>query len=186
MSLTPSSMVALGSPAPDFLLPDTTNEAALTSFQDVKKSKGLLVMFICNHCPYVKHLRQGLAQLGRDYGNSDLGLVAINSNDASSYPEDGPDAMAAEAVAAGYSFPYLFDESQSVARAFDATCTPDFFLFDGLDMLVYRGQFDASRPGDSVPVTGTDVRAAMDALLAASQPEKAQKPSVGCSIKWRR
>lgn len=180
MALTPSTMVSLGSIAPDFELPDPRNGQTI-ALSDLACDKGLLVMFICNHCPFVKHVEPGLIQLARDYAGKGIDIVAISANDVVSHPDDSPEKMAKK----GYSFPYLHDESQAVAKAYDAACTPDFFLFDSDRKLVYRGQFDDSRPGNDVPVTGTDLRAAMDALLAGRQPSTDQKPSIGCNIKWR-
>ena len=142
-------------------------------------------MFICNHCPYVQHIRAGLAQLARDYAPRGVAIVAINANDVTNYPEDSPARMRAEARAAGYTFPYLYDESQAVARAYRAACTPDFFLFDQARKLVYRGQFDDSRPGNGRPVTGQDLRAALDAVLAGNPVSRQQQPSMGCNIKWK-
>jgi hypothetical protein len=142
-------------------------------------------MFICRHCPYVRHVREGLAQLGRDYQDRDVGIVAISANDPEAYPEDAPESLAEEAREAAYTFPYLFDESQDVARAYSAACTPDFFLFDAGRALAYRGQFDSSRPGSGLPVTGEDVRGALDALLADQPVPEDQRPSIGCTIKWR-
>ncbi len=177
-------MLALGTPAPDFTLADPAGKHfSLASFKD---RPALLVMFICNHCPYVKHLRAGLAQLGHDYQPKGVAIVAINANDAQNYPDDSPPKMAEEAKAAGYTFPYLFDEKQTVAKAYHAACTPDFFLFDRGRRLVYRGQFDASRPGNGIPVTGKDLRAALDAVLAGKPPSTLQSPSMGCNIKWKR
>src|SRR5690606_33890289 len=144
-----------------------------------------LVMFICNHCPFVHHIRTGLAEFGRDYQSRGLGIVAINANDAENYPDDSPEKMQEEASRFGYVFPYLFDEDQSVAKRYQAACTPDFFLFDGAGQLVYRGQFDASRPGNDVPVTGRDLRAAADAVLEGRPVPEDQTPSIGCNIKWR-
>jgi len=183
MAATPSTMVALGIKAPDFRLSDSSGRIA--SLDDFKGAAALLVMFICNHCPFVKHIRSGLAKLGRDYKGRGLAIVAINSNDVVSYPEDSPEEMAKEARAAGYEFPYLYDEEQEVARAYRAACTPDFFLFDRERRLVYRGQFDSSRPGNNLPVTGADLRAAADAVLAGSSPSADQKVSIGCNIKWK-
>lgn len=183
MALTPSAMLALGTVAPDFELPDTAQR--LVRRDDFHAAPALLVMFICNHCPYVKHVRSELARLGRDYAARGLAVVAINANDAGRYPADSPQRMAEEAAAAGYAFPYLYDESQAVARAYQATCTPDFFLFDRERMLVYRGQLDDSRPGNGVPVTSADLRAAIDAVLAGQPVSPVQKPSIGCSIKWK-
>jgi peroxiredoxin len=175
-------MLPLGTAAPEFLLPDTNgSQVSPADF----KGKPMLVMFICNHCPFVKHIRAGLAQLGRDYGPRGLGIVAISSNDAANYPADAPDKMKEEARSAGYNFPYLHDESQSVAKSYRAACTPDFFLFDKAHRLAYRGQFDDSRPGNGVAVTGKDLREAAEAVLAGKDPAAAQKPSIGCNIKWK-
>ena len=176
-------MLPLGTVAPDFRLPDPGGK--LVSLADFRGAPALLVLFICNHCPYVKHLREGLAQLGRDYSARGVAIVAISANDAVNYPEDSPARMAAEAQSAGYTFPYLHDESQAVARAYRAACTPDFFLFDKTRRLVYRGQFDDSRPGNAVPVTGKDLRAALDAVLSGQPVAPTQKPSLGCNIKWK-
>jgi peroxiredoxin len=183
MALTPSTMLALGTPAPDFRLPDPNGRTV--ALGDFKDAPALIVMFICNHCPYVKHVRAGLAAFGRDCAAKGVALVAINSNDVAEYPEDSPVNMAAEINAAGYSFPYLFDESQRVARAYRAACTPDFFLFDRARRLAYRGQFDASRPGNEIAVTGKDLRAAVEAVLKGAPPPLNQTPSVGCNIKWK-
>ncbi len=177
-----STMLPLGTAAPDFRLPDTNgNTVALSDF----KGKPLLVMFICNHCPFVKHIRAGLAQLGRDYLPRGAALVAISSNDVANYPADSPGKMKEEAKSAGYLFPYLHDESQGVAKAYRAACTPDFYLFDKDHRLVYRGQLDDSRPGNGQPVTGKDLRAALDAALAGQPAAPDQKPSIGCNIKWK-
>jgi peroxiredoxin len=183
MAETPSTMVPLDTPAPDFRLPDT--DGKLVARDDFKDAPALLVMFICNHCPFVKHIRAGLAQFARDYQPRGLAIVAINSNDVVVYPADSPTNMAKEKQAAGYVFPYLFDETQQVAKAYGAACTPDFFLFDRARRLVYCGQFDDSRPSNSRPVTGTDLRAAVDAVLAGTPVATAQKPSIGCNIKWK-
>lgn len=183
MALTPSTMLPLGTLAPDFRLPDP--QGKIFALADFKDAPALLVMFICNHCPYVKHIRAGLAQLARDYLPRGVAMVAINANDVVAYPEDSPARMAEEARAVGYLFPYLFDETQAVAKAYRAACTPDFFLFDRERRLVYRGQFDASRPGYGIPVTGKDLRAALDAVLAGKKPSPDQTPSVGCNIKWK-
>jgi peroxiredoxin len=177
-------MLALGTPAPDFQLPDTSGK--FVTLSSLKDKPALLVMFICNHCPYVKHIRAGLAQLAKDYLPRGAALVAISSNDAVNYPEDSPAKMAEEAKAAGYTFPYLHDATQSVAKAYRAACTPDFFLFDRGRRLVYRGQLDASRPGNGIPVTGKDLRAALDAVLAGKTPSLLQTASMGCNIKWKR
>jgi hypothetical protein len=148
--------------------------------------KGLLVLFICRHCPFVKHIQQELGQLGRDYEGKGVGIVAISSNDATDYAEDSPDSLAEQARQAGFTFPYLYDETQQVGRAYHATCTPDFFLFDSGHKLIYRGQFDDSRPGNDIPVTGNDLRAALDAVIAGQPVNPDQKPSIGCNIKWKK
>ncbi|MDD2763205.1 MAG: thioredoxin family protein [Opitutaceae bacterium] len=184
MSLTPSTMLPWGTPAPDFRLPDAVSGRPV-ALADFAKNPALVVMFICNHCPYVQHIRAGLAAFGRDYQPKGVGIVAISANDVTNYPEDSPARMKAEAKAAGYAFPYLFDETQAVARAYCAACTPDLYLFDRDRRLVYRGQFDDSRPGNGRPVTGADLRAACDAVLAGRMPAADQKPSVGCNIKWK-
>lgn len=183
MALTPSTMLPLGTVAPDFQLPNVDGKHV--ALGNLKAAPALVVMFICNHCPYVKHLRTALADFGRDCAAKGVAVVAISSNDAAGYPEDGPAKMVAEAKAAGYPFPYLYDESQKVAKAYRAACTPDFFLFDRGRRLVYRGQFDASRPGNGVPITGKDLRAAVDAVLAGKTPSLNQAPSMGCNIKWK-
>ena len=183
MSLTPSTMLPLGTTAPDFKLPDTNGK--MVSLADFKGETALLVLFICNHCPYVKHIREGLAQLAREYLPKHVAIVAINSNDVANYPDDSPAKMKAEVKAAGYLFPYLYDESQAVAKAYRAACTPDIYLFDENQKLVYRGQFDESRPGNGVPVTGKDLRAALDAVLAGKPVSPNQKASMGCNIKWK-
>jgi peroxiredoxin len=179
-----STMIALGTEAPDFALPDVTTSRTVRR-ADFDDMKALLVMFICRHCPYVRHVREGLAELGRDYRDREVGIVAISANDPAVYPEDAPDSLAEEAREAGYTFPYLFDETQEVARAYAAACTPDFFLFDADRKLTYRGQFDSTRPDDGAPVTGEDLRAAIDAVLADRPVPQDQRPSVGCTIKWR-
>ena len=176
-------MLDLGTPAPPFDLVDTDGRRVkLDEFAD---APALLVMFICNHCPYVKHLRADLARLGEEYGRRGVGIVAISANDPERYPDDGPDMMRREKAEHGYPFPYLFDESQRVAKAYRAACTPDFFLFDGERRLVYRGQYDDSRPSNGVPVTGRDLRGALDAVLAGEPVDPDQKPSIGCGIKWK-
>ena len=177
-------MLALGTKAPAFSLPDATSGDSV-SIDDFDDKTGLLVMFICNHCPYVKHIKEELARFSRDYADSDLGIVAISSNDVDAYPTDSPEHMKAEAEHFGYEFPYLFDEDQSVATAYSAMCTPDFFLFDGDRELVYRGRFDESRPDSGIPVTGADLRAAVDAVLSGGEISGDQYPSMGCSIKWK-
>jgi len=176
-------MLPLGTTAPDFKLPDTNGRTV--ALADFKNRSALLVLFICNHCPYVKHIRTGLAQLARDYSPRGVAMVAINSNDVANYPEDSPAKMKAEVKSAGYTFPYLYDESQAVARAYRAACTPDIYLFDKNRQLVYRGQFDDSRPGNGVPVSGKDLRAALDAVLAGKPVSPDQKTSIGCNIKWK-
>jgi len=183
MALTPSTMLPLGTTAPDFKLPDTNGK--IVSITDSKDKPALLVIFMCNHCPYVKHIRAGLAQLARDYATRGAAIVGINANDAANYPDDSPAMMAKEAKAAGYIFPYLYDESQAIAKAYRAACTPDIFLFDKQRKLAYRGQFDDSRPGNGIPVTGKDLRAALDALLAGKPVSIEQKASIGCNIKWK-
>lgn len=184
MSLTPSSMMPLGTPAPAFVLPDAVSGKTL-SLDALKGSKVTVVMFICNHCPYVKHVQPQLVRVARDYLPRGVAFIAISSNDAVKYPEDAPARMKEIAREASYPFPYLYDESQAVARAYHAACTPDFFLFDAALACVYRGQFDASRPGNNVPVTGADLRAALDAVLAGRAVHPDQKPSVGCNVKWK-
>lgn len=184
MARTPSTMPPLGMAAPDFRLADVRNGEVVTR-DGAKGPEGLLVMFICNHCPYVKHVRTALAEFARDYQARGLGIVAIASNDPEAYPDDGPDGMREEARSAGYDFPYCFDETQEVAKAYQAACTPDFFLFDGGLRLVYRGQFDETRPNGGRKATGKDLRAAADALLAGRPPLEPQVASIGCNIKWR-
>jgi peroxiredoxin len=183
MAMTPSTMLPLGTPAPDFMLPDTSGRTV--SLRDFRDAPAMLVMFICNHCPFVKHVRQGLAALCKEYQGRGVGIVGISSNDVAAFPDDSPARMAEEARDAGYAFSYLFDESQQVARAYRAACTPDFFLFDRGRRLVYRGQMDASRPGNGLPVTGADLRAALDAVLSGGPVPADQKPSIGCNIKWK-
>lgn len=178
-----STMLALGTEAPDFSLPDTVTGDTV-SLSDFTDKKGLLVMFICNHCPYVKHVRQELAAIGKDYADSEIGIVAICSNDPEISPGDSPDLMKEEAETHGYVFPYLFDESQEVAAAYTAMCTPDFFLFNADRELVYRGRMDGSRPDSGVPVTGEELRAAMNAVLNDNPVADEQHASMGCSIKW--
>jgi peroxiredoxin len=183
MARTPSTMLPLGTVAPEFHLPDTDSQ--LVSLSDFVDRPALLVMFICNHCPFVKHLRSALAELGTEYNSRGVAVVAISSNDAVKYPADSPEMMLVEKRAAGYPFPYLYDATQNVAKAYHAACTPDFFLFDRDRNLVYRGQFDGSRPGDGQPVTGRDLRLAIDAVLIGNAVPVEQRPSIGCSIKWR-
>jgi peroxiredoxin len=177
-------MLPLGTRAPEFSLTNVA-DGKKVSLADYAGKPGLLVMFICNHCPFVKHLQAGLAQFGKDYQAKGLGIVALSSNDVATHPDDSPDKMKAEAKAAGYPFPYLYDETQEVAEAYKAACTPDFFLFDKHQALVYRGQFDDSRPGNGRPVTGADLRAAADLVLAGKPVPAEQRPSIGCNIKWK-
>lgn len=184
MALTASTMPALGTQAPQFSLPDVVS-GKTTSIDDVAGEKGLLVMFICAHCPYVIHVQSQLAQLGKDYQDSGVGIVAICSNDIQVSPGDAPANLKTQAQEQGFTFPYLHDESQEVARAYDAACTPDLFLYDSNRKLFYRGQFDGARPGNDVPVTGKDLRAALDALIAGQPAAEEQIPAMGCNIKWR-
>lgn len=183
MAATPSTMLPLKTVAPDFALPDTTGKMVTRDVFLGKKA--LLVMFICNHCPFVQLVRGELAKLGHEYQAKGVGIVAINANDARNYPDDAPEKMIDEVKNAGYTFPYLYDATQEVAKAYRAACTPDFFLFDAQHRLVYRGQLDDARPGNGKPVTGADLRAALEAVLAEKAPAEAQKPSLGCNIKWR-
>ena len=178
-----STMLPLGTKAPDFSLPDTNGKTI--SLTNLQGAPALVVVFMCNHCPYVKHIRSGLAQLARDYLPRGMAMVGISSNDVANYPADSPAKMAEEARAAGYLFPYLYDETQVVAKAYRAACTPDIYLFDQDQRLVYRGQLDDSRPGSSTPVTGKDLRAAIEAVLAGKAVSPNQKPSIGCNIKWK-
>lgn len=180
---TQSTMLDLGTSAPDFRL--TSFDGKATALADFHDARGLVVAFICNHCPFVKHIRNEFAQFAREYQSRGIAVVAINSNDIEAYPADGPEGMASEARSAGYTFPYLLDETQAVAKAYRAACTPDLFLFDAQRKLVYRGQFDDSRPSKG-SATGADLRAACDALLGDAQVTTDQKPSIGCSIKWKK
>lgn len=183
MVRTLSTMLPLGTTAPDFSLPNI--DGSTVSLDDFRGAPALLVMFICNHCPYVKHIADPLAQLCTEYQGKGVAVVAINSNDVASYPDDAPDKMAAEASTRKYTFPYLFDETQEVAKRYRAACTPDFYVFDRDLRLVYRGQLDDSRPGNGKPVTGADLRAALDAVLTGGTPPADQRPSMGCNIKWK-
>jgi len=183
MVATASTMLPLLTPAPDFRLPDPSGHFA--SLSDFSGAEALLVMFLCNHCPYVKHVQTELAALASEYQARGVAVVGISSNDIEAYPEDGPAEMGRVASQVGFTFPYLYDESQMVAAAYRAACTPDFFLFDGDRRLVYRGQLDGARPGNDVPVTGRDLRAALDALLAGRPIPESQVPSLGCNIKWK-
>ena len=177
-------MKELGTQAPDFALRDVVT-GKIVSRQDVAGPKGMLAMFICRHCPFVKHVQDELARIGRDYAGRGVGIVAISANDVASHPEDSPTKLAYQAQELELNFPYLFDETQDVARAYDAQCTPDFFLYDGAGKLVYRGQLDDSRPGGASPVTGADVRTALDAVIDGRTVSPEQRPSIGCNIKWR-
>jgi len=184
MAAVPSNMLALGTPAPDFVLPDTVSGKTL-SLTDLKSDVATVIMFICNHCPYVKHVNKELAKLARDYQVRGVAFVAISSNDIAAYPADSPEQMRLVAAEQGYTFPYLYDEDQSVAKAYQAACTPDFYIFDAGMKLVYRGQLDDARPRNDVPVTGKDVRAALEAILAGEAVAAEQRPSIGCNIKWK-
>jgi len=183
MVMTASTMLALGTSAPDFSLPDT--EGNVISINDFKQAPALLVVFMCNHCPFVKHILSGLIELIKEYQAKGVAVVGINSNDVSNFPEDSPEMMAEVAKEKGFTFPYLYDETQAVAKAYHASCTPDFFLFSRERKLVYRGQMDDSRPGKNIPITGADLRAALDAVLEAEPVPQEQKPSMGCNIKWK-
>jgi peroxiredoxin len=183
VTLTPSTMLALGTPAPEFSLKDTSGKKV--SLADFSDKDALLVVFMCNHCPYVRHIADKFSAFAQEYQAKGLAVVGISSNDADNYPDDGPEKMAEEAERRGYSFPYLYDEDQEVAKAYRAACTPDFFLFDKSRNLVYRGQFDSSRPKNEEPVTGADMRAAVDAVLSGKSPASDQVPSIGCNIKWK-
>lgn len=183
MAATPSTMLPLGTVAPAFRLPNT--DGRLVSLEDAAGAPAVLVAFLCNHCPYVRHIQSALVRLARVAQSRGLAVFAISSNDVGQFPEDGPEKMREEAATAGYGFPYLYDETQEVARAYRAACTPDFFLFDRGRRLVYRGQFDASRPGSGLTATGSDLRAAMEAVLADQPVPADQKPSIGCNIKWK-
>ena len=183
MALTPSNMMPLGTIAPSFKLPDT--DRRMVSLDDYPGAQGYLVMFICNHCPYVKHIRKELSSVTAEYMKKGIAVFGVNSNDFANYPDDSPEKMRLEKKAQNYAFPYLIDESQQVAKAYNAACTPEFYLFDAGRKLVYRGQFDESRPNSNIPVTGTDLKNAMTALLSGKQPNADQRPSVGCNIKWK-
>jgi peroxiredoxin len=183
MAATQSNMLELGTLLPAFRLRDFNGKWFSTD--DIKDAAAVVVAFICPHCPFVKHVRQEFARFAREYQEKGVAVIGINSNDLEAYPQDGPEGMAEEARSAGYTFPYLLDESQDVARAFQAACTPDFYLFDRTRRLVYRGQFDSSRPGNDIRVTGADLRAATDAVLAGEPVSENQRPSIGCNIKWK-
>ncbi|MDE0169811.1 MAG: thioredoxin family protein [bacterium] len=184
MALEKSTMLALGTTAPDFNLTDTVSGDPV-ALGDLEQSKALVVIFLCNHCPYVVHIQQGLVNFGNDYAGADVAIVGISANDAVTYPDDGPERLGAVARERGYTFPVLFDETQEVAKAYTAACTPDFFLFGPDRELAYRGRFDRSRPNSGIPVTGEDLRSALDAVLADRAVTVAQYPSMGCSIKWK-
>ncbi|MHC4583850.1 MAG: thioredoxin family protein [Planctomycetota bacterium] len=183
MAVTASKMLPLGTSAPDFNLPDT--EGKMVSLNDFKEARAFLVIFMCNHCPFVKHILDGLVVLIKEYQAKGCIVVAINSNDVVNYPHDSPEMMTKLATEAGLTFPYLYDETQEIAKAYRAACTPDFFLFDSNKTLVYRGQMDDSRPGNGIPITGTDLTAAIDAVLEGKPACEEQKPSIGCNIKWK-
>jgi len=184
MALTESTMLELGAPAPDFALTDVVTGNTVRR-EEFRGQRALLVMFICAHCPYVKHINEGLAALGKDYAGKSIAIVAISSNDVNTHPADSPAGLKQQADANGFEFPYLYDESQAVAHAYKAACTPDPYLFDADFKLVYRGQYDDSRPGNGIPVTGKDLRAAIDLVLAGKPVPVDQKPSIGCNIKWK-
>lgn len=184
MALTPSTMLPLGTEAPSFQLPDVVSGKTV-SLEDFAQSKAVLFMFICQHCPFVQHVKQELAQLGKDYADTGLDIVAISANNVATHPDDSPEHLKAMAQELNFSFPMCYDESQETAKAYTAACTPDFFLFDSDRKLVYRGQLDDSRPSNGKPVTGKDLRSAIDAVLAGKEVDAAQNPSVGCNIKWK-
>jgi peroxiredoxin len=184
MAETASTMLELGTRAPDFELPDTVTGSTV-SLEDFEEGKPLLVVFMCNHCPYVKHVREKFVELAAEYQEKGVNVVAISANDPDAYPDDSPEDMADLANELDFTFAYLYDDSQEMAKAYHAACTPDFFLFDGDRRLFYRGQMDSARPGNDKPVTGGDLRAAMDAVLSGGSPPEPQRPSMGCNIKWR-
>ena len=184
MARTPSNMLPLGTKAPDSNLIDTISSNTL-SLQELKGEKGTVIIFICNHCPFVVHVNKALVAIANTYTNSGIGFIAISSNDAVAYPQDAPDKMKTHALKEGYPFPYLYDASQGVAKAYNAACTPDLYVFDAQLKLVYRGQLDDSRPGNAIPVTGNDLRHALDCLLEDKENTTQQKPSIGCNIKWK-
>jgi thiol-disulfide isomerase/thioredoxin len=184
MAMTPSNMLPLGTTAPNFSLIDTVSDQML-HLNDIKGEKGTVIMFICNHCPFVIHVNSEIIHIAKDYQNKGINLIAISSNDVVNYPQDGPKLMKKVAVEAKYSFPYLYDETQEVAKAYNAACTPDFYFFDTDLKLVYRGQLDDSRPGNGISLSGSNLRTAMDALLDGNEINGLQKPSIGCNIKWK-
>ena len=185
MALTESNMLSLGTAAPDFNLPDTIS-GKMVSLNELKSDLATVVMFICNHCPYVIHVNEEIVRLAKEYQDLGVSFVAISSNDVENYPDDSPEKMTQLAAKEGYTFPYLYDETQEVARAYDAACTPDFYVFDKNARLVYRGQLDGSRPGSGIPLTGTDLRAALDSVLVNRPVNPMQRPSAGCNIKWKK
>ncbi len=184
MARTPSNMLPLGTKAPEFNLIDTVSDASI-SLNGIKGSKGTVIMFICNHCPFVIHVNPEISQLAKDYTNQGISFIAISSNDVKNYPADSPSLMKQNAFDEGFSFPYLYDETQEVAKSYNAACTPDFYIFDKDLKLVYRGQLDDSRPENGIPVTGKDMRNALDAIVDGKEVSKIQKPSIGCGIKWK-
>lgn len=184
MAATPSTMIPLGTTAPDFNLPDSVSGENKT-LKDLKSETATVIMFICNHCPFVKHINEELVKLSTDYIAKGVSFIAISSNDVINYPDDSPDKMKETAMELGYPFPYLYDESQDIAKAYEAACTPDFYIFDGELKLLYRGQLDDSRPNTGIPVTGRDIRATLDNILSGSEVNSEQKPSIGCNIKWK-
>ncbi|HMC00700.1 MAG TPA: thioredoxin family protein [Flavobacteriaceae bacterium] len=184
MARTPSNMLPIGTKAPDFNLVNTIDNG-MVNLQDAKGEKGTVIMFICNHCPFVVHVNPMLVEIANTYANKGIGFIAISSNDVINYPQDGPDLMKAHAKENNYPFPYLYDETQEVAKAYDAACTPDLYVFDSDLKLVYRGQLDDSRPGNGIPVTGKDLKHALDCLLQGKENTALQKPSIGCNIKWK-
>lgn len=184
MALTPSNMLPLGTVAPDFLLPDTISSKNL-SLEALKSKTATVIMFICNHCPYVLHLNDEIVRIAKEYQEKGVSFIAISSNDVENHPEDSPDKMRELATQVGYTFPYLYDESQAVAKAYDAACTPDFYIFDSNLKLAYRGRLDDSRPHSAIPLSGKDLRAALDAIINGAEVSKIQYPSMGCNIKWK-
>lgn len=185
MAATPSNMIPLGTIAPDFRLYDTVS-GEIKSLDNCKSEIATVIMFICNHCPYVKHINPALAQISSEYKAKGISFIGISSNDVDNYPEDSPEKMKETALEQGYSFPYLYDETQEIAKSYSAACTPDFYIFDKELKLVYRGQFDSSRPGNGMPVTGEDIIEALDEMLAGNKPSEMQIPSIGCNIKWKK
>ncbi len=185
MARVPSMMIPLNSPAPEFVLPEVVKESTI-SLQQIRGKTATVIVFICNHCPFVKHINPQLIQLAHDYGNKGVQVIAISSNDVMQYPEDGPQQMRKVAQQLKYPFPYLYDETQEVAKAYNAACTPDFFIYDSNLLLTYRGQLDDSRPGNDIPVSGKDIRAALDSMIKGDPVNAIQKPGIGCSIKWKK